>query len=70
MKLIAIVTTSLFILLLLNCKTKQDFITDEIQPNQKFKTMQGKIVKVDFVNKGGRKIPGAFDYFFEIDGDH
>jgi len=30
--------------------------------------MKGKIVKVNFVNKGGRKIPGAFDYFFEIDG--
>ena len=31
--------------------------------------MKGKIVKVDFINKGGFKVPGAFSYFFEIDGE-
>ena len=69
MKLFAIVTIILFVLLLANCKTKQVNITNKVQVNQKFKTMKGKIVKVDFVNKGGRKIPGVFDYFFETDGE-
>ncbi len=69
MKLITIVSIGIFVLLLFNCKAKQNNNTDKIQVSQKFKTMKGKIVKVDFVNKGGQKIPGAFDYFFKINGE-
>ncbi|RLD71247.1 MAG: hypothetical protein DRJ10_19600 [Bacteroidetes bacterium] len=63
-----VVILGIFILSSTSCKPKQN-TTNEHQVNQRFKTMKGKIVKVDFVNKGGRKIPDVFDYFFEINGE-
>ncbi len=36
---------------------------------QKTEIMKGKIIKINFINKGGREIPGAFDYFFETDNE-
>ena len=69
MKLFTIVSIGIFVLLLINCKSKQNNISYKIQVSQEFKIMKGKIVIVDFVNKGGQKIPGAFDYFFKINGE-
>jgi len=50
-------------------KTGSDFNFIRIEGLMNLYYLKGKILKIPFVNKIGKEIPGVYDYFFEVQGE-
>ncbi len=67
MNYILILLFTIFSLLISNCGFHENDNTEIMNDNSKIYT--GKIIKVNFVDKGGRVHKDIFSYFFETEGD-
>ena len=60
---------SIFSILNFSCKTNQKIAKEKVSVDYTLKIYEGKIVKVQFIDKGGRVHEDIYSYYFETENE-